>query len=74
MCAAGIKRVFWTNRDGEWEGAKVRDLADALEGTGEGGGDTEGEKLTGGAAGNGVFVTKHEVLRLRGLMANKKST
>ena len=51
MYSAGIKRVFWSDDNGEWEGGKVRDLVDALEGTGEGSGE--------------VFVTKHEVLRLR---------
>ena len=71
MCAVGIKRVFWTNGKGEWEGAKVRDLVDALQGNGEYGGE---EKVKGGAAGNGFFVTKHEVLRLREFMVGKKST
>ena len=61
MHAVGIKRVFWTNVDGEWEGAKVRDLVDALEmGQGEPGHDDGGDK--------GVFVTKHEVLMLRRAM------
>ena len=31
MYSAGIKRAFWTNAKGEWEGAKVRELVDALE-------------------------------------------
>jgi hypothetical protein len=49
---AGIRRVFWTNDEGQWEGAKVRDLVDALElGT-----------MTGTSS---MFVTKHEVLMLR---------
>ena len=49
---AGIRRVFWTNDEGQWEGAKVRDLVDALElGT-----------TTGTSS---MFVTKHEVLTLR---------
>jgi hypothetical protein len=49
---AGIRRVFWTNGEGQWEGAKVRDLVDALElGT-----------TTGTSS---MFVTKHEVLILR---------
>ena len=47
---AGIRRVFWTNGEGEWESAKVRDLVEALE---------------FGEAGAGMFVTKHEVLALR---------
>jgi hypothetical protein len=50
---AGIRRVFWTNDEGQWEGAKVRDLVDALEL-----GTTTGT--------SGMFVTKHEVLMLRG--------
>ena len=49
---AGIRRVFWTNDEGQWEGAKVRDLVDALEL-----GTTTGT--------SGMFVTKHEVLMLR---------
>ncbi|KAF2453337.1 hypothetical protein BDY21DRAFT_424530 [Lineolata rhizophorae] len=62
MQSVGIKRVFWTNDSGEWEGGKVRDLVDALEaGSGR---DADGTML-GGSAGNGVFVTKHEVLILR---------
>jgi hypothetical protein len=49
---AGIRRVFWTNDEGHWEGAKVRDLVDALE--------------LGTATGtNGMFVTKHEFLIMR---------
>ncbi|KAK8184455.1 hypothetical protein BC567DRAFT_218433 [Phyllosticta citribraziliensis] len=63
MHNVGIKRVFWTNDEGSWEGAKVRCLIDELEGEnfgaiGEGGG------LEGGA----VYVTKHEVLMLRRLV------
>ena len=66
MHAAGIARAFWTNSHGEWEGAKVRDLMDALErgscrsGSGEGG-DGKGNDA-------GIFVTKHEVLMLRRVM------
>ena len=61
MHAVGIKRVFWKNADGEWEGAKVRDLVDALEnGNGEPGHGDGGKK--------GVFVTKHEVLMLKRTM------
>lgn len=65
MDAVGIKRVFWSNGNGCWEGAKVRDLMDALEVNckpdGRGGGDgSEDEKKS-----MPVFVTKHEVLMLR---------
>ena len=61
MHAVGIKRVFWTNAGGEWEGAKVRDLVEALEkGEGVPGHDDGGDK--------GVFVTKHEVLMLKRAM------
>jgi hypothetical protein len=49
---AGIRRVFWTNDGGQWEGAKVRDLVDALE-------------LDPTTGMSGMFVTKHEVLMLR---------
>src|SRR5208282_4684560 len=64
MHAVGIKRVFWTNVDGEWEGAKVRDLAEALEV------GTEVEDGDSAAVGTdkGVFVTKHEVLMLKRIM------
>ncbi|KAK4442330.1 hypothetical protein QBC34DRAFT_313343 [Podospora aff. communis PSN243] len=58
MHSVGIKRVFWTNGEGKWEGAKVRDLVDMLEGSGPG---SEGDAVSG----LGVFVTKHEVLMLR---------
>lgn len=73
MHSVGIKRVFWTTQDGKWEGAKVRDLVDALEmGIGDDVGesddsgiDSEGKGLGTGQATKGVFVTKHEVLMLR---------
>ncbi|KAF2500494.1 hypothetical protein BU16DRAFT_614235 [Lophium mytilinum] len=66
MDSVGIKRVYWTNGGGQWEGAKVRDLVDALEGSSSdsGGGSS-------GPTGNGVFVTKHEVLMLRRLMGSR---
>ncbi|KAK4697667.1 hypothetical protein P7C71_g431, partial [Lecanoromycetidae sp. Uapishka_2] len=59
MHFAGVKRVFWTNAKGEWEGAKVRELVDALESSQKGvvGGDVET-----------LFVTKHEVLMLKRAM------
>lgn len=59
MYSVGIKRVFWTNSEGKWEGAKVRDLVDQLEGTMASPDDTLSLP---------VFVTKHEVLLLRRLM------
>jgi hypothetical protein len=58
MHAVGIKRVFWTNDDGEWEGGKVAQFIGALDGEGDGAG------CGGGPMGNGVFVTKHEVLKI----------
>ncbi|CZR61975.1 uncharacterized protein PAC_11872 [Phialocephala subalpina] len=62
MHSFGIKRVFWTTQDGEWEGAKVRDLVEAL----EMGLDADGEESVGtGQESKGVFVTKHEVLMLK---------
>ena len=72
----GIRRVFWTNELGEWEGGKVRDLVDALSGAmaGSGGQDDAGADGPGGAGGplgNGLFVTKHEVLMLRRMMGRK---
>ncbi|KAF2814211.1 uncharacterized protein BDZ99DRAFT_567877 [Mytilinidion resinicola] len=66
MDSVGIKRVYWTNEGGQWEGAKVRDLVDALEGS-----SSDSGGVSGGPTGNGVFVTKHEVLMLRRLMGNK---
>lgn len=63
MHSVGIKRVFWTTNDGKWEGAKVRDLIDQLDGTMSSDTDT-----TLGQAAMGLFVTKHEVLMLRRLM------
>ncbi|MCJ1244754.1 hypothetical protein MMC30_001954 [Trapelia coarctata] len=71
MHTVGIKRVFWTNNKGEWEGGKVRDMMDALDlGGPPRDGKSQMEGPTGGAAGNGVFVTKHEVLKLRRLMGS----
>lgn len=55
MHAAGIRRVFWTNNDGEWESGKVRDLMDFLQ---------DGDDAT-----TNVYVSKHEVLMLRGQMS-----
>lgn len=63
MHSVGIKRVFWTNNDGRWEGAKVRDLIDQLEGTVMNGTDPS-LRLPSPE----VFITKHEVLLLRRLM------
>ena len=61
MHSAGIKRVFWTNSKGEWEGAKVRELVDALEAPAP-------SNSHGSMAGIGaVYVTKSEVLLLKGL-------
>lgn len=62
MHAVGIKRVFWTNARGEWEGAKVRDLAEAL----EGGAGVEGVQDAGEE--KGIFVTTHEVLMMQRVM------
>ena len=61
MESVGIKRVFWTNDAGQWEGGKVRDLVDALDSSME-------NAASGGPLGNGMFVTKHEVLMLRRAM------
>ncbi|KAK4182369.1 hypothetical protein QBC35DRAFT_468145 [Podospora australis] len=62
MHSVGIKRVFWTNEHGQWEGAKVRGLVDIIDGHTRGAGaDTEG-----------LFVTKHEVLLRRRLMLIKR--
>ena len=59
MHAVGIKRVFWTNAEGRWEGAKVRELVEAL----EGGGGVEGVENAGEE--KGIFVTTHEVLMMQ---------
>ncbi|KAK4570211.1 hypothetical protein LTR86_002291 [Recurvomyces mirabilis] len=74
MHSVGIKRVFWTSDAGAWEGGKVRDLVNALDYSmesvmhgrdGGGGGDN-------GIMGNGVFVTKHEVLMMKRRTGMKK--
>lgn len=62
MHSAGIKRVFWTNNKGGWEGGKVRELVDALEGPMS----PDGDGSTAAGAGS-VYVTKSEVLLLKGL-------
>lgn len=59
MHVVGIKRVFWTNSDGVWEGAKVRDLVDSFEAARYGSGSNSSDTDFGG-----MFVTKHEVLLL----------
>ncbi|KAL8887321.1 MAG: hypothetical protein Q9215_005085 [Flavoplaca cf. flavocitrina] len=61
MHSAGIKRIFWTNTKGEWEGGKVRELVDALEAP-------MPPKSDGSLGATGaVYVTKSEVLLLKGL-------
>ncbi|KAF2007003.1 3-carboxy-cis,cis-mucoante lactonizing enzyme [Amniculicola lignicola CBS 123094] len=62
MNSVGIKRVFWTTDTGAWEGAKVRDLVDALDRVGQG--DASDDL----AVIKDIFVTKHEVLMLRRMM------
>ncbi|KAF2280098.1 uncharacterized protein EI97DRAFT_464125 [Westerdykella ornata] len=67
MATVGIKRVFWTTSSGAWEGAKVRDLVDAMDNLAAahgGKGDTN-DGSVGSSAIKDVFVTKHEVLKLR---------
>lgn len=63
MHSAGIKRVFWTNSEGEWVGGKVRDLVDDIESPLV---DTNGD-IVENAGRTLVFVTKAEVLILKGL-------
>ncbi|KAK0669089.1 hypothetical protein QBC41DRAFT_346661 [Cercophora samala] len=52
MQSVGIKRVFWTNKEGDWEGAKVRDLVNVLNGC----------DVSGSPGGSEMFITKHELL------------
>ena len=56
MHAVGIKRVFWTNQQGQWEGDKVTRLVAALEGNPAEEGATQ------------MYATKHEVLMMRRVM------
>lgn len=67
MYAHGIKRVFWTNSEGRWESAKVRNLVDLLEGgvspASDGAQGSDGSDA--GSPPAGLFVTRHEVLMLR---------
>ena len=63
MHSAGIKRVFWTNNEGQWECGKVRELIDALDGPMSP--DDDGSTGTSGIGS--VYVTKSEVLLLKGL-------
>ncbi|PPJ51717.1 hypothetical protein CBER1_08897 [Cercospora berteroae] len=67
MHKVGVRRVFWTNDAGRWEGGKVSALIDAMDSGME-------DVANGGPTGNGVFVTKHEVLMLRRIMGAKAST
>lgn len=66
MHSVGIRRVFWTNDAGQWEGGKVAALVESMQGGME---DVEGGN--GGPTGNGLFVTKHEVLMLRRMMGQQ---
>lgn len=61
---AGIRRVYWTNADGDWEGSKVRDLVDAL------GLENPSEDVPVNT-GASLFVTKHEILMLRRQMGEQ---
>ncbi|KAI2466653.1 hypothetical protein F4781DRAFT_434146 [Annulohypoxylon bovei var. microspora] len=62
MHSAGIKRVNWTNREGQWESAKVRDLFDRVSGANL----CDAHDVNNSNIG-GIFVTKHEILMLRRL-------
>lgn len=62
MKSVGIKRVFWTDDKGDWEGARVRDLVDSLD-------SLKSQHLTDASTAlNDVFVTNHEVLMMRRMM------
>lgn len=68
MHAVGIKRVFWSNATGGWDGAKVRDLMDAWEISGETGSNDDGSEDAKRVLP--AFVTKHEVVMLRRKMGD----
>lgn len=67
MHAVGIKRVFWTNAAGQWEGAKVRTLVEALDCDAARDADAleTADDARSAGLGMGMFVTKHEILMLR---------
>jgi hypothetical protein len=69
MHSVGIKRVFWSNSQGVWESAKVRDLVDRFDGSYVCCSSCS-NRDEASVADLGVFVTKHEVLRLRRLTSN----
>ena len=69
MHSVGIKRVFWTNDAGQWDGGKIRDLVEALDNSM----NNVADGGQGGPMGNGVFVTKHEVLMLKRMMGEGKA-
>ena len=66
MASVGIRRAFWTTRDGMWESAKVGDLMDSLNNM------APGKPADIDTALNSVFVTKHEVLMLRRTMGSSQ--
>lgn len=68
MHSFGIKRAFWTTNDGHWEGAKVRDLVDELEGA------MNRMDPSLGLPVPDVFVTKNEVLLLRRQMMMRRGS
>ncbi|KIW08022.1 uncharacterized protein PV09_00967 [Verruconis gallopava] len=59
MHSVGIRRVFWTNASGKWQGAKMRDLVAVL----------DGDSSNGLGRNFGMFVTKHEILMMRRLIS-----
>jgi hypothetical protein len=64
---AGIRRLFWSNQDGEWEGDKVRDLVDAL-------GLDEASWGASDETSASMLVTKHEILMLRRQMGENQAS
>lgn len=65
MHSVGVKRVFWTNNEGKWQGAKVRDLVDMMDGVAK---PSESNGVHASGTVYRTFVTKHEVLMLRRIM------
>lgn len=59
MASFGIEQAFWTTDNGTWASTRVRDSVDMLAQLGE------RPRSDATTALSSVFVTKHEVLRLR---------
>lgn len=69
MHAVGIRRVFWTTASatGDRQGRKAKVLVAGMDSVGN------ESARRGDPVGNGVFVTKHEVLMMRRIIGARSA-